>query len=129
MSPDGSRVAYVRELNGENVMLVVDVETKKLIGGTRYETLKPRAITFVNNDLVLFGGSETTKFRGIAQKSSSARQMAYSISEDKSVTMLGDNDRLYPGSSGNGIFKVDEERNLVFMNGARRPVRWCEEPN
>jgi len=91
LSPDGSRVAYVRELNGENVLLVVDVETKKLIGGTRYEKLKPRSVTFVNNDLIMFGGSETTKFPGIAQKIELFATLSYHIPTDKTVTMFAKN--------------------------------------
>lgn len=129
LSPDGSRVAYVRELNGENVMLVVDVNTKKLIGGTRYESLKPRSINFVNNDLVLFGGSETTKLKGTGQKIELGATLSYYIPKDKTATMLGDDDRLYPGSSGAGIFKIDEERNQTYMSareglygGSKNPI-------
>jgi dipeptidyl aminopeptidase/acylaminoacyl peptidase len=116
LSPDGSRVAYVRELNGENVMLVVDVASKKLIGGTRYESLKPRGINFVNNDLVVFIGSETTKLRGTGRKTELFATMSYNVPKDKTVTMLGNNDRLYPGSSGSGIFKVDDKNNRAYMN-------------
>ncbi len=130
LSPDGSRVAYVRELNGENVLLVIDVATKKLIGGTRYEKLKPRSINFVNNELVMFGGSETTKFRGIANKVELFATMSYHIPTDKTVTMLAKNEGLQPGSAGNaGTFKIDPKKNYAYMNaregffgGAKNPT-------
>ncbi len=116
ISPSGNRVAYVRDIDSERFLIVVNAKSKQVVGSVKLGDMKPRGLGFVTDNLIMLSGSKTQKLKGTGQFIELFATQTYNINKNKTVVMLGKEDRLYPGSSGSGIMRLDEDEKKVYMS-------------
>jgi dipeptidyl aminopeptidase/acylaminoacyl peptidase len=97
LSPDGSRIAYVRTEGNARIVFVVTVADQKLIRYARFGEDKLRSVEWADNDNVLITTSQTTAFYGFRQKVSLVS--VYNVPKNQIRSLPGEIPGIYEHSS------------------------------
>jgi hypothetical protein len=91
LSPDGTRVAYVKSKEGERIVYILSLTELKTVGALKVGRVKLRDIVWADNDHVLFTTSLTTLPAGlIGEKSELFMLSCYEISTEQSYNPIKD---------------------------------------
>ncbi|WP_317929995.1 alpha/beta hydrolase family protein [Halioxenophilus sp. WMMB6] len=127
VSPDGSRFAWVQNIDSKALMVVYDTKTKTLKSGARLsDDIKARDIQFATNNHVILKASETRHILGYRGRLEYSGAFAYNIDKEKIVQLFQEPDGIherwsetsgfYRAQSGLGkVVGVDSEKGYAFM--------------
>ncbi len=122
ISPDGSRLAYVRTRGDLRIIVVANVADRKMIGWVNTGDEKLRDVTWADDDNVMFTTSLTTSVDGFKDEWFLLR--VYSVSQNKLRTLPGTPLGSYGGSKevlntvvGSPMVRRIDGHTVVFVPG------------
>lgn len=116
LSPSGRYAAFRRTSDGEDLILVADLEDRKFVSGANVAEVNPRRLDFVTEDRLVLVAGRTV--RSMAVRKSFDYSQAYVLETDSGDVrrLLHRVDKLYPYQSGLGrIIGVDRKSRKLFM--------------
>ena len=116
LSPSGKLGASRVTADGQDMVLVIDIDRNEFITGANAENVNPRWLRFVDdNQLVLVAG-ETMRRRAVRNQFDFSQGFALNISTGEIQTLLRRAEYLYPYQSGLGrIVGKDPDSNKIYM--------------
>lgn len=116
LSPDGKKVAFLQRTNGEDLLVVHDLESRTSKGVTRVGDIRARYVHFVGNDYVVLIASKETRTSGFRGKYEFSTAFAFNLTTGKSTQLLRDTRDIFPAQGGLGrILGVEPGGKNVFM--------------
>ena len=117
VSPSGNIVAFRDVQNGQDILKVISLSDKKMLGGLNLTDIQPKAIRFVNEDIVFIQASSFGRVKGFRGKFESSTGFAFNIKTDKVRQLLiPGRDAVYPGQTGLGyIVGFTPDRDFALM--------------
>ena len=101
ISPDGTKVVVIANLNGKTSLVVFEVGGK-IIKQVGIESIKARSVSFYDDDHVILNVSETTTTRGFRGEYEFSGAYAINIETGKTSQLLRNTKDLFPAQSGLG---------------------------
>lgn len=102
ISPDGQHIAFRRLKDQTDVVVVVDLEQRELRGGIDVSSLKPRQLTFIDNDTLLLVASDTMRPYGYLDAWEHSGAFVYKIGDNEVFQLLDRANDLFPAQTGLG---------------------------
>lgn len=116
LSPDGKRVAFLQRSDGDDVLVVRDLESRTSRGITRVGDIRARYVHFVGNDYVILVASKETRTLGYRGRYEFSAAFAFNLATGKSTQLLRDTRDIYPAQAGLGrILGVEPGGKNVLM--------------
>lgn len=116
ISPDGEHVALIKNDGKQEYLNVINLRSKRSVGGLKLDKSKARSLLFINNDTVILNAYDTMQVFGYKGKFDLSGSFAYSIPNKKVKMLLNQTKGLHPAQSGLGrIVGFDTEKNRLLM--------------
>ncbi len=129
LSPSGERVAF-RHFDGEEEIVGIrDVESGRILGATNVDGVKPRWLTFVNDDYLLLVASDLMRHHRVRGSFEYSGAWVFDVASGKLRRLLTGAEELFPyqGSIGRVIGKNaggDRVYMPAFSGGDRAQPRY-----
>jgi len=116
ISPDGTRVAY-RQLQGERELLLVkEIATGKVLGGTALDGIDAKSAYFIDNYRVIFRVSKYQKIPGFKDMHNVKTAFIYDIRTKTIRQLLIPGFGIYTGQSNlGGIVGLSPDKQAAYM--------------
>jgi dipeptidyl aminopeptidase/acylaminoacyl peptidase len=116
LSPDGKKVAFLQRSDGDDVLVVRDLESRTSRGITRVGDIRARYVHFVGNDYVILVASKETRTLGYRGRYEFSAAFAFNLATGKSTQLLRETRDIYPAQAGLGrILGVEPGGKNVLM--------------
>ena len=118
ISPDGKHIAFVRENDDGNVLLVYALkkEVSAPVGIRLPDEVKSRAVHFASNTQVVLTASDTVRLRANGNKIEMSASYVFSIEDGQERILLNKTRGLYPAQSGLGkIVGLNPDTGYAYM--------------
>ncbi len=116
LSPDGNRVAYLRRVDGTDVLMTYDFRTRQPTGLAKVTEIRARHVEFVGNDYVVLIASKDTRTFGFRGRYEFSAAFAFDVKTSKYIQLLRGTDGIFPAQSGLGnIIGLAPDRKAVLM--------------
>lgn len=116
LSTDGSRIAAIANAPDGGSVLMVMGRDGKMIRQVGASALKPRGVSFYDDDHVILFASETIKTTGFKGKYEYSGAYSINLETGETVTLLDRTPELFPAQGGLGkIIGRGEDKSTVLM--------------
>ena len=116
ISPDGKHYVLIQRQDGSDVFIIVNAETKEMVGGSNLGEWKTSHIYFAGNDYVILRAAKTDRPAGYENDFKRGVAFAHNISSGKIKTLLNKTKGLDPDQSGMGtIVGINEKKKMAYM--------------
>ncbi|MEM9058669.1 MAG: hypothetical protein AAGD86_14420, partial [Pseudomonadota bacterium] len=116
VSPDGTRIAFRQITDGQDLVVVRDLATNKLIGGTDVSSVNPRRLYFPDNDKVVLIASKSVRELSNRGRYQSSDGFVLDVSSGKTSRLLARAEDIYPEQSGLGyIAGQSDDGGTLYM--------------
>ena len=116
LSPSGNRIAYRQTSDDTDIVVVQDVNTSEIIGGTNVARVKPRYVYFADEDRIILVASQTTRREFLRRQYENSAAYVLDVKTSRIRQLLTHADNLYPAQSGLGLVVGQrEDRKTVYM--------------
>ncbi|MEZ6028924.1 MAG: S9 family peptidase [Hyphomonadaceae bacterium] len=102
LSPDGSKVAFLQRLNGEDVLVIYDLNTSTSRPLARVNDLRARYVHFVGDNYVVLVASKDTHTFGYRGRYEFSAAFAFDLATGQSKQLLHGTKDIFPAQSGLG---------------------------
>ncbi len=116
LSPDGSKIAYLRRAEGVDYLMIHELAGDKLTALAKVTQIKARDIYFVGNDYIVLVASKDTRTYWAAGRYEWSAAFAFNLKTGTYAQLLRDTEDLYPSQTGLGrIVAADPAKAQVYM--------------
>lgn len=129
LSPSGKRVAYRMTSSGQDAIVVVDLEARKLIGGIEVGDIAARELQFVDDENLIIIAGRTIRAVGVRGQFDYSAAFRFEIASQKLDQLLVRAEDLYPAQSGLGnIIAVTDDGKTLLMPAYHREDEFVTDP-
>lgn len=116
ISPDGSRFAYRTYQNDKEVLLIKDIATGKMLGGTSLSGLDAEILYFIDNFRVIFRASKYQKIPGFRGMHNLEIAFIYDMNSQTTRQLLIPGFGIFTGQTNmGGIIGLSEDKSVAYM--------------
>lgn len=116
LSPDGTKVAYLNRIDGQDILAIHDLEARKATALARVTDLKANSVSFISDRYIVLVASRTHSLLGFRGKWEDSNAFVVDLETGKNVQLLRRTEGIFPAQSGLGnIVAVDDEGEHVYM--------------
>ena len=116
ISPNAQRMAYRDTSNGRDLMIVIDLATKKIVNGINIAGVKPSTVYFTDNDRLIFVASENKRLQGYFGRYKTSTAYVYNLSSNKIYQLLTPSYGIHKGQTQLGrIMGLSSDNKYAYM--------------
>ena len=116
LSPDGSKAAFMKFQDGEDILVVMDLVKNKMLMAFDASEVKVRDVSWAGPDYVILLASETTMTRGFKGEYEFSAAFSVELTSHEIRQLLTNTDNLYLAQGGLGkIVAVARDGKHVYM--------------
>lgn len=117
ISPSGEMLAFVHSVENNQIVKLLDLTTRKVVAGFDVGKVKPRSVSFIDNDRVIVRiESENRRIWGYGVYRDMSVSFVYSIKKQSIRQLLTPGDVIYTGQSSIGrIVAISDDKKHAYM--------------
>ncbi|TQV87078.1 alpha/beta hydrolase family protein [Aliikangiella coralliicola] len=116
LSPNGERVAFIKNSIDKNAIVVFSLLDNKIISGAQLGDLKPRELYFISDQEIIFVASKVQRVLGIRGELDLSTAFVINTQSGKIRQLLTPGDVIYRGQSGLGdIAGITPDKKYALM--------------
>ncbi len=116
ISPNAQRMAYRDTSNGQDLMIVIDLTTNKMVNGINIDGVNPSTIYFTDNDRLILVASENKRMLGYYGRHNISAAFVYNIDKNKIHQLLIRGYGIHQGQTQLGsIMGLSNDNKYAYM--------------
>lgn len=116
ISPSGKRLAYRDITEKHDLMVVIDLTTKKMLSGIQLNDVNPNDVYFVDDNQLILVASESKRLIGFRGRHNVSAAFSFNLETNSLHQLLTPGYRIYSGQSAVGIVVgVSPDKRYAYM--------------